>query len=74
MVSAKLVSCCSCLFYVCRRYDDETDQVMKYQRIPLKDLDKIEIGSFDHIFSTVSVGIVDYLLMFYDVYVSKVML
>jgi len=33
------------LFNVLCRYDDETDQVMNYQRIPLKDLDKIEIGS-----------------------------
>jgi len=55
-----------------RRYDDETDQVMNYQRIPLKDLDKIEIGSFNYIVSVVSIGmVVDYFLMFYDVNMIK---
>jgi len=43
-----MVLSCSCYFRF--RYDDETDQVMSYQRILLTDLDKIEIGSFFSVF------------------------
>ena len=43
--------------YFCGSYDDETDQVMSYQRIPLKDLDKIEIGSFFCVLYSVLISI-----------------